>query len=45
MHSVRVVAEALEDGRWPVEVDVLDALAQLVNAARDVLVDELAVTR
>jgi hypothetical protein len=42
MHSVRVVAEALDDGRWPIEVDVLDALAALVNAAaRDALVIEL----
>src|SRR5215217_9708981 len=42
IHAVRVVAAALEDGRWPLEVAVLDALALLVTAAsRDALAHEL----
>jgi hypothetical protein len=33
IHSARVVAEALDDGTWTVDVDVLDALADLIAAA------------
>ena len=44
MHSVRVVAEAIDAGTWEVEFGVVDALAHLVDAAaRDLLVAELEV--
>jgi hypothetical protein len=33
VHSAAVVAAALDDGRWDVDVEVLDGLAALVEAA------------
>jgi hypothetical protein len=42
VHSAAVVATALDDGTWTVDVDVLDALGDLLAAAsRGQLVAEL----
>lgn len=42
LHSVAVVSEALADGRWELDVEVLDELGALVDAAgRWALVAEL----
>jgi hypothetical protein len=42
LHSVRVVAEAIDEGIWEIEFDIVDALAHLVDAAvRDLMVADL----